>query len=276
MVKMLVMGVSLISTAAWAATTVDAAHPYAYGSNIGWLNVRGDVTNGAAFGYSYCTGCLWSANCGWISLGNAPTNGWQYSNASATDWGVNHDGEGRLTGYAYGENIGWLTFEQTYGQPRIDLRSGILSGFVWGANVGWVSVSNTMAYVCTSLVAAPDSDNDALPDDFEYRHTGRLTLLDGRYGTDSDSDGVTDLDAFCVVRLSRDSLNDTVSWKARPTRFYVLEATPSLEPGSLSWEDVGGGLLGLFNEPEAELTIGSVLQPSRFYRVRAFRPLTVH
>jgi len=111
---------------AYAGTTVSATNHYAYGGNIGWIETRGDITNGAVFGQSYCTGYLWSANCGWISLGNGPTNGWQYSNTSAADWGVNNDGLGNLSGYAWGANIGWLVFEQTNGMPRIDLQTGNL------------------------------------------------------------------------------------------------------------------------------------------------------
>ena len=54
-----------------------------------------------------------------------PTNGHAYANNSAADWGVNHDGAGRLTGYAWGANIGWVAFEQTHGQPQVDLRTGL-------------------------------------------------------------------------------------------------------------------------------------------------------
>ena len=82
-------GVLLASvTGAYAGTTINAADRYAYGANIGWVDARGDITNGAALGQSYCTGYLWGADVGWIGLGNGPANGWHYSNASATDWGV--------------------------------------------------------------------------------------------------------------------------------------------------------------------------------------------
>lgn len=53
-----------------ASTTIDPAHPYAYGANVGWVNARGDGAAGAVIGTAYCTGTVWSANCGWISLSN--------------------------------------------------------------------------------------------------------------------------------------------------------------------------------------------------------------
>ena len=69
----------------------------AYGDSwAGWVNAAGDVTHGMQIGTSYCAGFLWSPALGWIGLGAAPTNGWLYTNLSADDWGVNHDGLGRV------------------------------------------------------------------------------------------------------------------------------------------------------------------------------------
>ena len=47
-----------------ADTTIDPSHPYAYAANTGWLNARGDVTNGAGSlsGYAY------GANIGWVTF----------------------------------------------------------------------------------------------------------------------------------------------------------------------------------------------------------------
>ena len=73
-----------------AATTIAAAYSFAYGANLGWMNCRGDVTNGAVVGEFVCSGSIYSANCGWISLGSGtPANGFSYANNSATDFGVN-------------------------------------------------------------------------------------------------------------------------------------------------------------------------------------------
>ncbi|MCK5529508.1 MAG: hypothetical protein KAI74_07470, partial [Kiritimatiellae bacterium] len=50
-----------------AATTINSTNHYAYGANTGWIEARGDDANGAVIGESYCTGYIYSANCGWIS-----------------------------------------------------------------------------------------------------------------------------------------------------------------------------------------------------------------
>lgn len=147
------LGAALLggASALHAVSTIDPAHPHAYGANVGWLDARGGGPHGAAIGRYYCTGYVWSANGGWIGLGSGrPANGYRYANNSAADWGVNHDGEGRLSGCGYGANIGWVTFEQDYGRPRLDLRSGVLSGSAWGANVGWIQFSNAQAWLATT------------------------------------------------------------------------------------------------------------------------------
>lgn len=268
-------------------TTIDHSSPYVYGANIGWVNAVANTNNGMSLGYSYCTGYLYSANCGWISLGHGPTNGWQYGNASASDWGVNHDGEGRLTGHAYGANIGWLTFEQTHGQPKVDLKTGILSGYIWSANAGWLSLSNVQAYVRTeSLDSGPDSDADGIADAWEYAEVGGLGILsDGDH--DEDADGVSDVDEYLadtnpqdpadylmITNFIQNGGTSTFSWRSRPTRQYHLETTNSLADVAGAWSNVFAAPLG----PDQGNSMGTSVflggnAPSRFYRVKAIKPL---
>jgi hypothetical protein len=269
-----------------AATSIDSAHPHAYGANVGWVNFRGDVANGAVLGYTFCTGYVWSANCGWICLGNGPTNGWHYSNAAANDWGVNHDGQGRLSGFAYGANIGWIQFEQTNGRPRIDLLTGNLSGYAYGANVGWISLSNAQALVKTArLDAGPDADGDGISDPWESRMAGGTTRLWGG-GHDADEDGATDeqeagadtdplddTDFLAIIDLQRQSDTNRLTWRVEPTRFYRLEQTVALT-NNAPWPDSGFGQM--LPDPGATMT-RRVIDPAsttRFYRVKAVVPLS--
>ena len=53
-----------------AATTVDAANKYAYAANLGWMDWVADTNNGAVIGEYVCSGSIYSANLGWISLGS--------------------------------------------------------------------------------------------------------------------------------------------------------------------------------------------------------------
>jgi hypothetical protein len=169
-------------------------------------------------------------------LGAAPTNGWLYTNLSADDWGVNHDGLGRLTGYAYGANIGWVNFEQTYGKPRVDLRTGVMSGAAWSPNVGWISFSNAVAHVrMARLETGPDSDGDGIGDPWEYEMAGGLARC--RRGAGLGWAGVPDLAEFwaaptrwmrcrdCDLAIARSGGLDS-TWPGLPTRLYRLDGAP--------------------------------------------------
>ncbi len=139
-----------------AATTISAVNRYAYAANLGWMDWRGDTNNGAVINATYCSGSIYAANVGWISLGaGTPTNGVQYQNLSANDYGVNVDAFGNLRGFAYGANIGWINFE-TNGAAAVDFGSGNLTGYAYGVNVGWISLSNAVAYVQTAPLAPPN------------------------------------------------------------------------------------------------------------------------
>jgi hypothetical protein len=281
------MMIGALASAGMGQTTIDAAHPYAYGANVGWIQARGNVTHGAVVGRFYCTGLMWSANCGWIDLGRKPLNGWQYGNTESNDWGVNHDGAGGLSGFAYGANVGWVAFEEPHGRPRVDLRTGVLSGYAYGANIGWISLSNVQAYVRTTfLEPGPDQDNDGLADAYEKKYGTGLKPLSGLNGHDADGDGVSDLaeaaadsnplnsnDFLRVVSFAVSGSTNRVAWTVRPTRHYRLETTNALA-GSGSWADAGAGLMTPPNASVMTQEVTGVTAGPRFYRVKAVVPLS--
>jgi len=267
-----------------AATTINPANKYAYGANLGWLDWRGDTNSGAVIGEYVCSGYIWAANVGWIHLGsNAPVNGIQYQNNSATDYGVNHDGLGNLRGYAYGANIGWINFE-TNGAPKVDLKSGKLSGYIYSANCGWISLSNAFAHVQTDSIAnAPDTDTDGMADAWEIIHFQGLSVTPGG---DADNDGMSNLQEY-LADTDPDDADDklqitsytttpggtsaTVTWNSTLTRCYSIERTLNLT--TPLWFDSG---LGLISPDGASTTrmFADTNAPMRFYRVRAVKPLS--
>ncbi|MBM4155326.1 MAG: hypothetical protein FJ221_09910 [Lentisphaerae bacterium] len=280
-----ILATALLAPAARAESTIDATRRHAYGGNVGWIDLRGDGTRGAVLGQSYCTGCLWSANCGWIVLGNGPVNGWQYSNAAPGDWGVNHDGAGRLSGRAWGANVGWIVFEQTHGQPRIDLLTGNLSGSAWGANIGWISLSNGQVCARTErLDPGADSDSDGIPDAWERRRAGNTTTLGGG-GADFDRDGPDDVEEYgadtdpladgsslALVALSCGVQTNRLTWTASPSRLYHLLSAESLANGT-GWTQLTATALA----PDASATMTrDIVYPvstTRFFKVRSVVPL---
>ena len=283
----LAAAVAVLSSAAphtMAATTINATNRNAYGANIGWLNARGEITNGAVIGQFFCTGFVWSPNCGWISLGHGPTNGWSYGNTTTDNWGVNVDRLGRLRGAAYGANIGWLKFE-TNGNPRVDRFTGNFAGYAFGANVGWIALSNVTGHVRTdTLEAGPDSDGDGIPDAWErFMSAGSLTNLNGG-AADADHDGQSDRAEYAadtdplnpsaqlkITSFARTPATSLISWSVEPTRLYRLEQTDRATNGAV-WADSGLG--ALLPGPGVTLTgvVANAAVTTRTYRVSVSVP----
>lgn len=274
----------IISHSAFAGTTIDTANHYAWGPNLGWMDWRGDTANGAVIGEYVCSGYIYSANVGWINLGNgAPADGIYYSNTTASDWGVNQDGLGNLRGYAWGANVGWIAFK-TNGMPRVDLYTGKMSGYVWSANCGWISLSNVVAYVQTDTIApGTDTDGDGIPDAWELQQFGNLTTANGT--SDYDGDGVSDKNEYLAGTNPKDSADHLritsvhrglagdpnridMQWTSEPTRFYAIQSRATLNSGSI-WADLYVlPIVGINNVAFDDSN------SQQFYRLRAFRPLT--
>jgi hypothetical protein len=99
---------------------------YAWGENVGWINLEPSQGGGITVTDSVVTGKAWGENVGWINL--SPATG-----------GVANDGEGNLSGYAWGENVGWINFNPTGARVTIDPATGAFSGKAWGENIGWIN-----------------------------------------------------------------------------------------------------------------------------------------
>ena len=266
----------------FAATTITPTNHYAYGANVGWIEARGDVANGAVINEYVCSGYVYGANVGWISFGGgSPANGIRYQNSSGTDYGVNHDGFGNLRGYAYGANIGWVNFENT-GAPKVDLATGKLSGYAYSANCGWISLSNAQAVVQTATIApGSDSDGDGIADGWELTYTNTLTAFTAT--SDTDRDGLTDKqeawadtnpfdpgDNLRITTFSHGTPTPTYTmlwWTSKPTRKYEVQRRSTLGPTGF-WQNI-------FTLPSlgADNVGFDQTDGTNFYRIRAFRPL---
>jgi hypothetical protein len=268
-----------------AATTIDAVNRYAYGANLGWMDAYADGANGAVIGDYVCMGYIYAANVGWINLGSgSPTNGIQYQNLSANDFGVNQDGLGNLRGYAWGANIGWLIFSST-GAPKVDLFTGKLGGYVWSANCGWISLSNTFAYVQTDSLWPGLLAPDGLPIAWLLSNFGTTNV---NANADPDHDGVSNLQEYLAgtnptngtdyLHITAESFasggtSATLTWSSVPTRFYYIQKTPALNPPP-TWFDSGLSLISPSAGSTTTRSFADTNAPMRFYRVEAVKPLS--
>jgi hypothetical protein len=134
-----------------AATNIDSVYRYAWNDVIGWVDFY--TTNNVNVSSTQLTGYA-SSSMGFIALDCATSPSGNICGTS--DFKVLKDGSGNLSGYAYNDNFGWLSFSgtttpagQAYG-VSISPSTGDFSGWAWNDNVGWFSFncSNSEANDC--------------------------------------------------------------------------------------------------------------------------------
>jgi len=289
----LIAGLLVVMTSCLtASSTISTQQRWSWSSGAGWMNWRTSSTNGVVVGQYSCSGWIYSSSCGWIHAGDGtPTNGVQYSNVDATDYGINHDGEGHLTGFAWCESSGWVSFEWTNKEaadsPRIDLKTGSMRGYAWGGSLGWISLSNISAHVKTDTLDVGPVATNGLPVAWQVLMTGDTNILQGG-SADYDGDTFSDYDEYIAGTHPTNpasrfeiasvtppvSSNLLVAWWMAGGRLYQVETNLDLlnvggwGPLYPSWINSGTG--GWY---EAEIpTLG--IQTGLFYRIRAALPLT--
>ena len=139
----LLFGVILIFTFsifnyANAATNIDSTYRYAWNDTIGWIDFyytnNVNVTPTQLIGYA-------SSSVGSIALdcATSPSPNCTYP------YKVSNDGSGNLTGWAYNDAIGWISFDSGTAtssypyQVTINSSTGDFSGWAWNDIVGWIS-----------------------------------------------------------------------------------------------------------------------------------------
>ncbi len=129
----------LLFTIVLAATNIDSTYRYAWNDLIGWVDFYG--TNNVNVSSTQLTGYA-SSSAGFIALDCATSPSGNICGTS--DFKVLKDGSGNLSGYAWNDNIGWLSFSGTTTQSQVygvsvSPSTGDFSGWAWNDNVGWFS-----------------------------------------------------------------------------------------------------------------------------------------
>lgn len=102
-------------------------------------------------------------------------------NLAPTGGGVSNNGSGTLSGYAWGEQTGWINFAPSNGGVSIN-SSGDFLGFAWSENYGWIVFNCVSDSTCGSYSHKVNTD---------WRG-GSASTVACNNGTDDDSDGLTD------------------------------------------------------------------------------------
>lgn len=265
--------------AARAQSTISGTEKFAHGANFGWVNFRPSTADGLRVNETTLSGRAWSANFGWLYCGDGVPH--TYANTSASNFGVNLAADGKLTGYAWCPNAGWIVFEQTHGQPRIDLLTGQFHGHAWCPNAGWINLDAAPSALRTTSITIADSDNDSLGDAWEMQQFGNLSTANAT--SNSDSDAASDLDEYRSGTNPRDAADwlqvvsqplapagnsVTLRFTTAPGRVYRIEATTDMQ----TWSEAGAVIppdAGKVTETTLSLPAGG----RAFFRISAQRPL---
>ena len=109
---------------------------HAYAENVGWINAEPNDDGREG-----------------IQVGDGELSGWMWGenigwislsckntlSCATTDYGVLNDGNGTLSGYAWSENVGWINFAPSTSGVTIDSTTGEFTGYAWSENAGWIS-----------------------------------------------------------------------------------------------------------------------------------------
>lgn len=124
--------------------TIDSTSRYAYMESGSWIDF-GNAQGNVHVTDTVLTGYAWSSEFGWISLNCSNDN-----SCANVDYKVSNDGNGILSGLAYGETIGWLNFKTPNSGVTIN-SSGEFSGYAWGDQTGWVSFNCSNTNTCDDV-----------------------------------------------------------------------------------------------------------------------------
>lgn len=294
----MLLAASLAATAGAETSTLGNGASYAWAGNLGWLQLkpeRPSAGEGVRVTDTHLGGFAWSDSVGWINFGSGtPIDGVRYSNADASDFGVNHDGLGNLSGLAWSANLGWINFGwadvTNLDRPRFSLIDGNFSGFAWSANAGWVNLGTGI--LRTVSMAIVDTDGDGISDAWELSRTVPGSDVPATLGTlsasgDADGDGVPDRLEYLsdanpfdpndrlrivnyvgtVVSFPRLAVDWQITWTSRPTRFYYVETSTDL----VDW--TASALIVPDAGTSTTRTFSHGLTTRRFFRVRPVLPL---
>ena len=135
----------------YAATNIDATYKYAWNDVIGWIDFyqTGNVNVNATQLTGYATSSV-----GYIALDCATSpNG---DICATSNFKVSNDGNGNLTGWAYNDAIGWISFDSGTAtssypyQVTINNSAGDFSGWAWNDVVGWISFNCSDTNICAT------------------------------------------------------------------------------------------------------------------------------
>ena len=133
LVIILLLGVFIFPIITFASITngtISNTNKYAWGNNVGWINL-GTVEGNVHITNTALTGYMWDSIYGWVNL-------------SPTGSGVTNNGNGNLSGFAWSAGAGFIDF------TGVTINSsGVFAGTASGVTYGQINFSCTTCSVVT-------------------------------------------------------------------------------------------------------------------------------
>lgn len=195
---------------------------YGWNDTIGWIDFYStasvNVFSDRLEGYA-------NSQVGYIQLNCATPPPGGSNSCSLGDWKVLNDGNGNLSGWAWNDIIGWISFDSaTAGSPyfyqtQINSITGEFSGWVWNDAVGWISFNCNNSGIGNACGSS----------DYKVKTAWNSVPMDG-YLTSS---------VFSAVLSNGASVN-TIIWRgSQPAGTYVKFQIASSNNTSGPWSYIG-------------------------------------
>lgn len=137
-----------------ASTNIDAINRWTWNDVSNWIDFYS--TNTVTVYGTRLEGYA-SSSIGYIAFNCASTPNGNICGGSAGNWKVSNDGNGNLTGWAWNDGIGWISFDSgsansaySY-QVIINPSTGEFSGWAWNDIIGWISFNCLNTGTCGTV-----------------------------------------------------------------------------------------------------------------------------
>lgn len=239
------------------------------------------VTDAVAAGF------LWSESVGWINLGDgSPERPPHYSNESARDFGVNHDGKGGLYGLAWGEAIGWINFDTSAAngsQVRIGV-DGQMSGYAWSESVGWINFDSGQGVVMLAVEVEGEGAGEGAAEGAEEGQSEGVLEGEGAAEGAAEGEGLSEGEGAVTASHSGDQNGDGIinlTELLRVIQFFNFRGFHCATPPEVSEDGylpgAGGGQgcaphASDYAPQDWEINLTELLRLIQFFNLRGYHP----
>lgn len=218
LVAFVIFGFLFFAVPAHAASVL-SPDCYAWNDVVGWFDfcATGNVTitNTQLTGYA-------SSSVGYIGLDCATTPNGDICGGAGGSWKVANDGNGNLSGWAWNDGIGWISFDSvtagssyTY-QVTVNPSTGQFSGWAWNDIAGWISFNCSNTGTC-----------------------GTVDYLVATGWSNASASGTLVSSTFDTMRTSGATLNSVIWQGSKPSGTNVQLQIASSDSSSGSWTYAG-------------------------------------